>query len=113
MRLGKPPFWPWPAAFLDYAKPLVVFDKAAVDNDPTGNSCELARRVLEGEDAIDVDSLGQQLVGRRGATIPPFGCVTADDDRRVLTGSMNYVVRAMHMLAEDRVALRRYVERLS
>jgi hypothetical protein len=26
---------------------------------------------------------------------------------------MNYVVRAMHMLAEDRVALRRYVERLS
>jgi hypothetical protein len=93
---------------------FVVFDKAAVDNDPTADSCELARRVLEDKDAIDVDSLGQASGWPPRRFNPAIWLVSQQiDDRRVLTGSMNYVVRAMHMLAEDRVALRRYVERLS
>ena len=93
---------------------FVIFDKAAVENDPTADSCELARRVLEGEDAIDVDSLGQATGWPARRFNPAIWLVSQQiDDRRVLTGSMVHVVRAMHMLAEDRVALRRYVERLS
>ncbi len=90
------------------------FDLAATGHDPARNSGTLAQLALEGEAAVSAKVLFEKT-GWPHRRFNPALALVADqipDGRVMKSGSAEFTVMGFHVLAADRVTLKRYLERV-
>jgi hypothetical protein len=93
---------------------FATFDPIAGLGDPVADSLGLTERVLAGEDSVDVPALHQQTGWPIRRFNPAAALIVAQvDERRVRQVQQNeYPTLGFHLMAEDRVALKRYAANL-
>lgn len=98
-------------------RPLIelysTFDRIALGHDPVTDSVTLAEAALAGSDAVSSDTLLEKLGWSLRRFNPALELVTAHvhHGRVSRINDPQFVVRSFHIMAEDRIALKRYIAR--
>lgn len=92
----------------------VTFDPIALGHEPMDDALLITEKVLAGDDSVNVAQLHSELDWPRRRFNPAVAIVVSQiDDRRISkTLSGEYPTRSFHLLAEDRVALKRFIKRI-
>lgn len=92
----------------------VTFDPLAYGHNPASDAAELTTRVLAGEDSVGVAELYAATDWPLRRFNPAVALVIAQVDSRRVSGEMSgdYPCRWFHLMAGDRVALKRFAARL-
>lgn len=90
------------------------FDLAATGHDPVRDSGKLAQMALEGEASVSAKALLEQTEWPLRRFNPALALVADQipDGRVMKSGSTEFAVMGFHVLAADRVTLKRYLERV-
>jgi hypothetical protein len=91
-----------------------TFDPIAFGHDPTADAAELAKKVLDLDESVDVGALHQGTGWERRRFNPAITLVIAQVDGRRVSGELNsdYPSRWFGLMAEDRVSLKRFIARM-
>lgn len=90
----------------------VTFDPIAHGHDPMVDAVVLAKGALEGDDGVNVAALHEASGWSHRRFNPALTIVLSQvDDRRVSKTMSEYPTSFFHLLSEDRVALKRFIQR--
>jgi hypothetical protein len=90
------------------------FDRFAFGTDPTADAVKVAELALAGDDSVSVSDLFKKTGWERRRFNPVVAYIAAQvhDGRVSRTLDREFPVRSFHMMAEDRLAIKRFVARL-
>lgn len=92
----------------------LTFDCIAFGTNPMTDVAQVANLALDGPDAVNIEGMFAATGWTARRFNPAIAAVAARmPDGRVIRSGPPHGIRAMHLMTEDRVALKRYVARLT